>query len=260
MSKRFIKMKTAGEKIAGLTAYDATFARILEAAGVDFILVGDSLGMVLQGKKDTLGVRLSEIAYHVRAAAAGAPNTFIIGDMPFGSFQPSPQHAFAGAAKLLAAGADMVKIEGGEEMVDTVNFLTTRGVPVCAHVGLLPQKVRASGGYGVQGRNEENARQIQNDALAMQSAGAALIVLELLPQELAGTISNTLNIPTIGIGSGMHCGGQVLVLYDMLGLATDKKRFVRNFLEEAQSIQAAITNYVTAVKNSTFPTVENSFS
>ena len=252
-------MKQAGEKIAALTAYDAAFAAAVAAAGADFILVGDSLGMVVQGKKDTLGVRLNEVVYHIRCVVAGAPAAFVVGDMPFGSFQATPEQAFAAAVKLMAAGAAMVKIEGGAEMAETVRFLTMRGVPVCAHIGLLPQQVRASGGYVVQGRDDENADRLRKEALSMQAAGAALIVLELMPRVLARDISVAVAVPTIGIGSGGDCDGQILVLPDILGLTGGNKRFVRNFMQDDNSIQGAIGDYVRAVKTGDFPQEENAF-
>ena len=264
-------MKQNGEKIAALTAYDATFAAVLAARGVDMMLVGDSLGMVLQGRRDTLAVSLADIRRHVADVVAGAPNAFVVGDMPFGSFQRGPDFAFANAAKLMSAGAAMVKIEGGELFAPTVRFVTERGVPVCAHVGLMPQSARADGGFKVQGRGEENAKRIVNDALAMQDAGAAMIVLELIPAALAGEISAKLEIPAIGIGSGAECDGQILVLHDMLGLCT-QKRFTRDFLsavagkgksggnEAGGWIGDAAAEYVRAVKAGEFPAAENTFS
>ncbi len=255
-----LKMKSTGEKIAMLTAYDATFARLLHTAGTDVLLVGDSLGMIMQGAADTLAVRISEVAYHVRCVRAGAEEAVVIGDMPFGAFQSSPARAFENAAKLMAAGATMIKIEGGETMAKTVNFLTERGVPVCAHVGLMPQKVRAQGGYKVQGRGEE-AMQVRTDAKAMQNAGACMVVLELIPAKLATEITADLSIATIGIGSGSGCDGQVLVTHDMLGMtAGGPKKFVRNFMNDKNTnIATAIKNYVKAVKQGDFPTAENQF-
>ena len=257
MPQRFIKMKQEGEKIAALTAYDATTARLLEAASIDCILVGDSLGMVVKGEKDTLNVQLEETLYHVRAVVAGAPQTFVIGDMPFATFQQSPQQAFANAAKILAAGAAMVKIEGGSNLAETVHFLTQRGIPVCAHVGLMPQTVRASGGYHVQGRGNQ-AEQVENDAQQMQDAGAAMVVLEMLPQTLSASISEKLQIPTIGIGGGNACDGQILVVYDMLGMSAQQLRFVRNFLADSGSVADAIRAYITAVKDGSFPAQQHS--
>ena len=253
-----LAMKSGGEKIAMLTAYDAAFAEILHAAGTDALLVGDSLGMIIQGAADTLAVQLADVAYHVRCVRAGAPAAIVIGDMPFGSFQSSPPQAFENAAKLMAAGANVIKIEGGVLMADTVAFLTARGIPVCAHVGLMPQWVRAQSGYKVQGRNDDDAARIHADALAMQTAGACMIVLELIPAVLAANISGDLAIPTIGIGSGAQCDGQVLVTPDMLGMTRGQKRFVNNFLSTG-SIQNAVSDYVRAVKNGDFPAANNAF-
>lgn len=259
MPQRFIQMKQSGEKIAALTAYDATTARVLTAAGVDFILVGDSLGMVVKGEKDTLNVRIGETAYHVRAVTTGAPGAFVIGDMPFASFQESEQQAFRHAARLIQAGAAMVKVEGGSEMAETVHFLTSRGIPVCAHVGLMPQKVRASGGYSVQGRGEQG-EQVQEDAQRMQAAGAAMIVLELLPQALAARISEALTIPTIGIGCGRRCDGQILVVYDMLGMSAKKLRLAHDFLAGKRSVSDAVAAYVKAVKSGRFPAKQHTIA
>lgn len=264
-------MKQNGEKIAALTAYDATFAAVLAARGADLMLVGDSLGMVLQGRRDTLAVSLSDIRRHVANVVNGAPNAFVLGDMPFGAFQRGPDLAFANAAKLMSAGAAMVKIEGGELFAPAVRFVTERGVPVCAHVGLTPQSARAEGGFKVQGRDEKNAKRILNDALSMQDAGASMMVLELIPAALAADISAKLEIPTIGIGSGKECDGQILVLHDMLGLCP-QKRFTRDFLnavaeknksggaEKGGWIGDAVTEYARAVKAGEFPSAENAFS
>ena len=252
-------MKAEGKKIAVLTAYDATFARLLADVGVDALLVGDSLGMVVQGATDTLSVRLAEVAYHIRCVRAGAPQAVIIGDMPFGSFQSSPERAFAATTKLMAAGASMVKIEGGETFAPTVRFLTERGVPVCAHVGLMPQWVRMQGGYKVQGRGDA-AERVRADAHSMEQAGASLMVLEMIPSALAADITAAITAATIGIGSGAACDGQVLVLHDMLGLSPGApKKIVKNFMADAASVQEAVAHYVRAVKNGTFPAAENSF-
>lgn len=254
-----LSMKPRGEKIAMLTAYDAVFARLLADAGVEALLVGDSLGMIVQGADDTLAVRLADTAYHVRCVRAGAPAAVVIGDMPFGTFQESPARAFANAAKLLAAGATMVKIEGGALLAETVAFLTARGVPVCAHVGLMPQQVRAQGGYRVQGRDKAAAA-VRHDASAMQEAGASMIVLELIPAALAAQISGALRVPTIGIGSGSACDGQVLVTHDMLGLSGGaRKRFVKNFMTSCGDARQAVADYIRAVKSGEFPAVENAF-
>ena len=252
-------MQAHGEKIAALTCYDASFARVLEAAGVDILLVGDSLGMVVQGHASTLPVKLAEMAYHTRCVAAGAERALVVADLPFGSYQPSPQHAFTAAARLMAAGAHMVKLEGGAVMVDTVAFLTQRGIPVCAHVGLLPQSVNQLGGYRVQGRDEAGAAQLVADARALEAAGAGLIVLEMVPAALARAVTASLAIPTIGIGAGADCSGQVLVLYDMLGVYPRAPKFSKNFLAGAEGIEAAVRAYVAAVKDGSFPAAEHAF-
>ena len=252
-------MRERGEKIAALTCYDASFARMLDAAGVEVLLVGDSLGMVIQGRASTLAVKLAEMSYHTRCVAAGATRAFIVADLPFASYQSSPQQAFSSAAKLMAAGAHMVKLEGGAVMADTVRFLTQRGVPVCAHLGMLPQSVNQLGGYKVQGRDDTGAAQMLADAAALQAAGAGLLVLEAIPAQLAKKITETLSIPTIGIGAGADCSGQVLVLYDALGIYPTPPKFSKNFMPGACSIEAAARAYVEAVKGGTFPALEQSF-
>lgn len=247
-----------GEKLAVLTCYDASFARLLANAAIDAILVGDSLGMVVQGQRSTLPVTLDDMIYHTHAVALGAPDTFIIADLPFGSYQASPEQAFISASALLAAGAHCVKLEGGAVMVATIAFLTQRGVPVCGHLGLLPQSVNALGGYKVQGKTELAAQQLLADAQLLTKAGAAMIVLEAIPAPLATQITNSIAIPTIGIGAGVDCNGQVLVLYDMLGLGTPP-RFSHNFLQHTNSLHDAISAYIHAVKAAEFPTVQHSF-
>ncbi|WP_301100656.1 3-methyl-2-oxobutanoate hydroxymethyltransferase [Propionivibrio sp.] len=254
------KMRAAGEKIAMLTCYDASFAQACEAGAVDSLLVGDSLGMVLQGHDSTLPVTLADMAYHTSAVARGCKRPLIIADMPFGSFQESPQQAFRNGAVLMAAGAQMVKIEGGGDMAETTRFLTTRGIPVCAHVGLTPQSVHQLGGYRVQGKNDAGAAKLIADALAQQDAGASLIVIEAIPSTLATAVTAQLSIPTIGIGAGKDCSGQVLVLYDMLDVTPGKKaRFVKNFMPGQTSIAAAIAAYVAAVKDGSFPGPEHCY-
>jgi len=253
-------MRDKGEKIAVLTCYDASFASLLEAQGVDILLVGDSLGMVLQGHESTLPVTLDDMAYHTACVAHGSKQAFIISDMPFGSFQSSPQEAFAHTAKLMAAGAQMVKLEGGEAMVETVRFLTERGIAVCGHIGLTPQAVNQLGGYRVQGKESAAAQKLLADAVALEEAGAGMIVLEAIPALLAAEITAAVSIPTIGIGAGAECSGQVLVLHDMLDIYPGKKaRFVKNFMAGASSIADAIAKYVAEVKAGTFPAQEHSF-
>ena len=252
-------MRERDEKIAVLTCYDASFARVLDAAEVDVLLVGDSLGMVIQGHNSTLPVKLAEMAYHTRCVTAGTERAFIVADLPFGSYQPSPERAYASAARLMAAGAHMVKLEGGAVMVDTVAFLTQRGIPVCAHLGLLPQSVNQLGGYKVQGREDAAAKQLIADARALEAAGAGLIVLEMVPAAVAQAVTDALTIPTIGIGAGVDCSGQVLVLYDMLGLYPRAPKFSKNFLAGADGIEAAVRAYVAAVKDGSFPAAEHAF-
>jgi len=251
---RLREMQAAGEPITMLTCYDASFAKVVDSAGLDCILVGDSLGMVLQGRSSTLPVTLEETAYHLRCVSAGNRNTFVIGDMPFGSYQESKEQAMRSAAMLMQAGAQMVKLEGGGWTPETVRFLVERGVPVCAHLGLTPQSVHALGGYRVQGRNADGAATLKQHARELSDAGAALCVLELVTAALAREITQNVAMATIGIGASKACSGQVLVLHDMLGVTQGKlPRFVRNFMEGAPSIQAAIESYVAAVKARSFP-------
>ncbi|MES2552965.1 MAG: 3-methyl-2-oxobutanoate hydroxymethyltransferase [Pseudomonadota bacterium] len=254
------QMAERNEKIAALTCYDASFAALCEQAGVDILLVGDSLGMVLQGGNNTLAVTLHEMQYHTRCVAKGAKSAYIIADMPFGSYQQSPEQAFRNATRLMSAGAHMVKLEGGDVMLETVEFLVQRGIPVCAHLGFTPQSVNQLGGYRVQGRGEEDARQLLADAEALQDAGASLLVLEMIPAALAGRVTAALRIPTIGVGAGIACDGQVLVLQDLLGIFAGRSpRFAKNFMQGAASIQDAVAAYVLSVKDSSFPAAEHSF-
>ena len=254
------KMTQDGDRIAMLTCYDASFAAVLDAAGVDTILIGDSLGNVVQGHDTTLPVTMRDVAYHTACVARGSKRAFIIADMPFGSFQASPGQTFENAAQLMAAGAQMVKVEGGEPMAETIAFLTARGVPVCGHLGLTPQSVHQLGGYRVQGKTESQAERLISDAKMLEEAGAGMIVLELIPAALARTVTAQLQIPTIGIGAGVDCSGQVLVLYDMLDIYPGKKaKFVKNFLRDAGSIQGAVEAYVKEVKSRKYPGPEHSF-
>ena len=253
-------MREQGEKIAVLTCYDASFAALLEAQGIDILLVGDSLGMVLQGHETTLPVTLNDMIYHTECVARGAKQAFIMSDMPFGTFQVSAPEAFAHTAKLMVAGAQMVKLEGGAAMVETVRYLTERGIPVCGHIGLTPQSVHQLGGYRVQGKESAAAQQILQDALALEQAGAGMMLLEAIPALLAAEITAALSIPTIGIGAGAACSAQVLVLHDMLDIFPGKKpRFVKNYMQGADSIATAVANYVSEVKAGTFPAREYSF-
>jgi 3-methyl-2-oxobutanoate hydroxymethyltransferase len=254
------KMVQDGDKITMLTCYDASFAAVMDAAGVDTLLIGDSLGMVLQGYDSTLPVTMRDIEYHTACVARGSKRAFIIADMPFGSFQVSPGQAFENAARLMAAGAQMVKLEGGEHMAGTIAFLVARGVPVCGHLGLTPQSVHQLGGYRVQGKTESQAERLLSEAKMLEDAGAGMIVLELIPAALAREVTAQLRIPTIGIGAGPDCAGQVLVLHDMLDVYPGKKaKFVKNFLRGAGSVHGAVAAYVKEVKAGTYPGSEHSF-
>lgn len=253
-------MHSKGDKIAMLTCYDASFATLLENNGVDVLLVGDSLGMVIQGRESTLPVTIEQMAYHTSCVAAGSQQALILADMPFGTSQISPRETFAYAAQLLAAGAHMVKLEGGAAMQETVRFLTSRGIPVCAHIGLTPQSVHQLGGYRVQGRSDVAAQQLLQDALVLQEAGAGMVLMEAIPAALATQVTAALHVPTIGIGAGVACSGQVLVLHDMLGIYPGKKaRFVKDFMPGAGTVAQAVANYVAEVKSGTFPAIEHSF-
>lgn len=253
------KIQDRGEKLVMLTCYDASFAALCDTAGVELLLIGDSLGMVVQGHDSTLPVSLEQMAYHVGMVARGSQRGMIIADMPFGTYQESPAQALANAVKLMAVGAQLVKLEGGRTMLDTIRFLVDRGIPVCGHVGLTPQSVHQFGGYRVQGRGEA-AKQVLDDALAVQEAGAAMVVLEAIPSTLAAEVTGKLDIPTIGIGAGPDCDGQVLVLYDMLDIYPGRKaRFVRNFMDGAPNVGEAIKRYVAAVKDGAFPAPEHGF-
>ncbi|OGA38712.1 MAG: 3-methyl-2-oxobutanoate hydroxymethyltransferase [Betaproteobacteria bacterium RIFCSPLOWO2_12_FULL_62_13] len=254
------KMMQEGDKITMLTCYDASFAALLEEAGVESLLIGDSLGMVLQGHESTLPVTQRDVVYHTACVARGAKHAFIIGDMPFGTFQLSPQEAFRNAAEIMAAGSHMVKIEGGLPMLETIEFLTRRGIPVCGHLGLTPQSVHQLGGYRVQGKGDTAAQRLLEEAKQLEQAGAGMIVLEAIPALLARDITAVLRVPTIGIGAGVDCSGQVLVLHDMLDIYPGKKaKFVKNFMRPGGSIQAAVAMYVKEVKAKTFPGPEHSF-
>ena len=254
------KMRDDGEKIAMVTCYDASFAGVLESAGVDILLVGDSLGNVVQGEETTLPVSLDDMIYHTRCVVRGSNTAFIMADMPFGTSQITPEDTFQNAAELMAAGANMVKIEGGEIMSETVEFLIRRGIPVCAHIGLTPQSVHQLGGYKVQGESAHQAKQLMIDAVALEKAGASMLLMEVVPAALAKKITKRLSIPTAGIGAGVDCSAQVLVLYDMLGIYSGKKaRFMKNFMTGAESSQVAVENYVKEVKAGRFPGPEHGF-
>ena len=256
---RLSEMRARGEKITMLTAYDATFAAVADTAGVECILVGDSLGMVCQGLPSTVGVSLETMCYHTESVARGIRRvqgtSWIIGDLPFGSYQASREQAMHSASALMQAGAHMVKLEGGGWTTETVRFLVERGIPVCAHLGLTPQTVHALGGYRVQGRDELHARQLRADALALQDAGASMLVLEMVPATLSSELTQALSrCHTIGIGAGNGTAGQVLVMHDMLGINLGKNpKFVRNFMQGHSSVLEAMRAYVQSVKDGTFP-------
>lgn len=254
------KMKQAGEKITCLTAYDASFSQILEEEGVEILLVGDSLGMVIQGQDSTLPVKLGDMIYHTQIVRAANKKALVMADMPFMTYA-SPVQALASAGRLLKeGGAHMVKLEGGAPMVETVAHLAEHGIPVCAHLGLLPQSVNKLGGYKVQGRDEKEAQAMLVDARAMEDAGADIVLLECVPSLLAAEITAAVDVPVIGIGAGPKCDAQVLVLYDMLGITPGKRpRFSKDFLQDAGDIRGAVRAFVKAVKDGSFPADEHSF-
>ena len=247
------KMKQDNEKIVMLTAYDSSFGRVLDEQGVDVILIGDSLGMVIQGYPTTIPVSVDDMIYHTRAVSAVAQTALVLADLPFMSYT-SPEMALRNCARLMQeSNAQMVKLEGGAPQVETVKQLTHHGVPVCAHLGLQPQSVHKLGGYRVQGRDEAVAKQMREDALALQDAGADMILLECVPEVLATAITQAVDVPVIGIGAGRSCDGQVLVLHDMLGITPRAPRFSQDFMQGGRNIPQAIRAYVEAVKNGSFP-------
>jgi 3-methyl-2-oxobutanoate hydroxymethyltransferase len=256
---RILEMHSRGEKITMITAYDATFAAVADAAGVECILVGDSLGMVCRGLHSTVGVTLEDMRYHTESVARGLRRSqgtaWLIGDLPFGTYQESKEQAFRSASVLMQAGAHMVKLEGGGWTAEVVRFLVERGIPVCAHLGLTPQTVHALGGYRVQGRGDAAALTMKQHARELQDAGASMVVLEMVPAALSTELTQELtHCATIGIGAGKGTAGQVLVLHDMLGVNLGKNpKFVRNFMADATSIRGAMEAYVAAVKNGSFP-------
>ena len=254
------QMKKDVDKIAVLTAYDASFSTVLEQAGIDVILVGDSLGMVIQGQESTLPVTVENMVYHTQNVVRGSKKAFIIADLPFMSYANQEQ-AITNAARLMAeGGAQMVKLEGGPIVIDIVKQLVDRGIPVCGHLGLLPQSVHRLGGYRVQGREPEQAQALIEAAQQLEQAGADLLILECVPASLGKVVTEAVNMPVIGIGAGVDCDGQVLVLYDMLGITPERTpKFNHDFLKGAGSILAAVTDYVKAVKSGEFPTAEQQY-
>lgn len=254
------KMRDSGEKIAMLSSYDASFATLCDEAGAEILLVGDSLGMVVQGRDSTLPVTLEDIEYHTRCVVRGAKRPVIVGDLPFGSYQISPGQAYESAARLMAAGAHIVKLEGGAVMAETVQFLTSRGIPVMGHIGLTPQAVHQLGGFRVQGKGEDAGGRMIEEARELEQAGASSLVIECVPAELGKKITAALSIPTIGIGAGPDCSGQILILHDMLDIYPGKKaKFVKNFMADAGSVRDALAAFVREVKAETFPAPEHCF-
>jgi len=257
---KLLSMHTEGEKIAMLTAYDSTMSALLNRCGVETILIGDSLGNVVQGHSTTTPVTVEQVAYHTECVARANSHAFIIADLPFASYG-DPLQALDSAAQLMRAGADMVKLEGGDWQIEIIQYLVERSVPVCAHLGLLPQSVHVLGGYKVQGKSKDAATLMREQALACQEAGAQMLVLEAIPSSLGKQITESLAIPTIGIGAGPDCSGQVLVLQDMLGISPGKPpKFVKNFVDGHASIEAAIKAYVREVKTGKFPGPEHGFA
>jgi len=259
--RRLAEMKQAKEKIACLTAYDASFAHVLEKSGVDVVLVGDSLGMVIQGEETTLPVSVDDMLYHTQCVAQGLENCLLITDMPFLSFTSEEEAVRNAGLFMKQGGAHMVKLEGGVDQADTVSALSRNGIPVCAHLGLQPQYVHKIGGYRVQGREQTAADKMLADALALQQAGCDLMLLECVPAALANKITEALDIPVIGIGAGVDCDGQILVLYDIIDISLGiRPKFSKNFMASAGSIEQAVRDYISAVKNSKFPATEHVFS
>ncbi len=257
---KLLSMRAEGEKISMLTAYDSTMSALLNRCGVETILIGDSLGNVIQGHSSTTPVTVEQVAYHTECVARANSHAFIIADLPFASYG-DPAQALDSAAKLMRAGADMVKLEGGDWQIDIIQYLVERSVPVCAHLGLLPQSVHILGGYKVQGKSKDAASLMLEQAIACEQAGAQMIVLEAIPSSLGKLITESLSIPTIGIGAGADCSGQVLVLQDMLGISPGKPpKFVKNFLDGHASIEAAVKAYVREVKSGKFPGPEHGFA
>ncbi|RTR40197.1 3-methyl-2-oxobutanoate hydroxymethyltransferase [Shewanella canadensis] len=259
-SSTLLKFKQEGKKFTALTAYDASFASAFDSEGIDVLLVGDSMGMVLQGHDDTLPVTVEDIAYHTRCVRRGIERSLLIADMPFMSYATSEQ-AMTNATVLMQAGANMVKLEGGHWLLETISKLTERGIPVCAHLGLTPQSVHVFGGFKVQGRDSDNAQRILDEAKAIEAAGAQLLVVECIPAPLAKTISEALTIPVIGIGAGADTDGQILVMHDVLGISSGYiPRFSKNYLKQTGEIREAIRAYIDEVAQGIFPGSDHTFN
>ena len=254
-----MQLKQKGEKIAALTAYDASFAKMFDEQLIDVMLIGDSLGMVLRGDDDTLSVSIDDIAYHTTCVRKGTNRAFVIADMPFMSYATN-ELAYTNAAKLMASGASMVKVEGGEWLISTISGLVERGIPVCGHLGLTPQSVHVFGGFKVQGREHEQAQKIIDAAIALEKAGVQLLVLECVPSAMAKRISETLTIPVIGIGAGVDTDGQILVMHDMFGISANyMPKFSKNYLADCNDMRSAVSTYIDDVKAKRFPGPEHSF-
>lgn len=257
---KLLSMHAEGEKITMLTAYDSTMSALLNRCGVETILIGDSLGNVIQGHSSTTPVTVEQMAYHTECVARANTHAFVIADLPFASYG-DPVQALNSAAELMRAGADMVKLEGGDWQTEIIQYLVERSVPVCAHLGLLPQSVHLLGGYKVQGKSKDAAGLMLEQAIACEQAGAQMLVLEAIPSSLGKHITESISIPTIGIGAGPDCSGQVLVLQDMLGVSPGKPpKFVKNFMDGHTSIEAAVKAYVREVKSGKFPGSEHGFA
>ncbi|WP_299795428.1 3-methyl-2-oxobutanoate hydroxymethyltransferase [uncultured Shewanella sp.] len=259
-SSTLLKFKQEGKKFTALTAYDASFASAFDSEGIDVLLVGDSMGMVLQGHDDTLPVTVEDIAYHTRCVRRGIKRSLLIADMPFMSYATAEQ-AMTNATALMQAGANMVKLEGGHWLLDTISKLTERGIPVCAHLGLTPQSVHVFGGFKVQGRDSDNAQRILDEAKAIEAAGAQLLVVECIPAALAKAVSEALTIPVIGIGAGADTDGQILVMHDVLGISSGYiPRFSKNYLKQTGEIREAIRAYIDEVAQGIFPGIDHTFN
>ena len=259
-SSTLMKFKQEGKKFTAITAYDASFAGAFDSEGVDILLVGDSLGMVLQGHQDTLPVTVADIAYHTACVKRGVSRALLIADMPFMSYA-TPEQTMQNATILMQAGASMVKVEGGHWLLDSVKKLTERGIPVCAHLGLTPQSVHVFGGFKIQGRDADNAQRIVDEAIALEAAGAQLLVVECIPASLAKRVTEALTIPVIGIGAGADTDGQILVMHDVLGISSGYiPRFSKNYLKQTGEIRSAVRAYIDEVAQGTFPGEEHTFN